>query len=114
MSIKSQLKKRAGSSPIDLGTDDPLFVRSMSGADRSDYMDMSLKIDEDDKQHKTARKNAVIFSISLVDKKGVRIYGLDEIDEIIQLPSSDIDKVVNMSMDINKLSTKSQAGQEKN
>ena len=114
MSIRDQLKGRTKKSEIDLGTDEPVFIKSMSGLDRSIYMDMSKAIEKDDRANESARKNAVIVAMSLIDKDDVLIYTLDDIDEIVLLDSSDIDDIVGASMKINKLDQDSQEGQEKN
>ncbi len=114
MGIRDQLKGRKKREIIDLGTDDAIYVKSMSGADRAEFFEVSQEIEKSKKTKKIARKNAVIIALSLVNESGELIYSLDDIDEIISLESSDIDAIVKVSMRVNKLDSDSQAGQEKN
>lgn len=114
MSIRDQLKSRKKREPINLGTDETLYIKTMSGLDRSDFMELSEKIDEENVKV-IAKKNAALVALSLVDEAGEYIYSLDELDDILSdMESSDIDDVVKSSLKINKLTQEDQEGQEKN
>ena len=117
MGVRDQLRARKKREEVDLGTDDKLYVKTMSGSDRSDFMDLSSSFDEGDNSDgkKLARKNAALVSLSLVDESGDQIYTLDELDELLEdMESIDIDYVVKKSLSINKLTSEEQEGQEKN
>lgn len=105
MSIRDKLKSRSKREQIDLGTEDPLFVKSMTGKDRSIFMDMSAQ---------KANQNAVLVAISLVTESGDPVYGIDDIDEISELQTADIDLIVSVALRLNKLDEKSQESIEKN
>lgn len=114
MSIRDKLKSRKKREKIEL-CDTDLYVRTMSGLDRADFMDLSESFDNDGKGKTLARKNAALVSISLVDEDGGQIYTIDELDTLLEeMDASDIDLIVKTSLRVNKLTNEEQEGQEKN
>lgn len=113
MSLRDQLKSRSKLEKLDIGVDG-LCIKTMSGLDRSTFMEMSETFDSDDLGDSLARKNAVLIVLSLAGEDGAMIYTLDDIDEIISLEAYDIDEIVKAALRINKLTTEEQEGQEKN
>lgn len=117
MGLRDELRARKKREQIDLGTTEPLFIKTMSGMDRSEFMELSEAIEEKETSEAriVSKKNACLVALSLINDNGESIYTVDELDDVLgDLESSDIDAIVKASLVINKLTVEEQEGQEKN
>lgn len=114
MGLKERLKARLKREPIDLDDEEQLYVKTMSGIDRSVFYDLSSTFSKEKKSDALAKSNAVLVALCLVNEAWENIYTIDEIGDIVELDSTDIENIMEKALDLNKLNQKSQEGQEKN
>jgi hypothetical protein len=113
--LRNKLKKSAKLHKIALSVGDA-YVVAFHGTKRAFFFDAMSEIKAKAKgdRDRDLKINALTVAISLTDDKGNFAYSEDQYEDVIaEMLSVDIDKVVELSLDINGMNVKSTEAHKK-
>lgn len=107
MGIKEALAAKRKPMEFDIGIGEPIYLRKMSGHDRAKYLDVVESLENQNSGIASVTISAHILIISLIDKAGVNLYSVEDLDEVMGFDIDRIDSIVNEAAKINGLSGES-------
>lgn len=101
MSIRDALASKRPSIPLDVGIGSTVYIKSMTGKDRSIYLKKMKEMEA--AGHDNMELSALIVALCLLSENSDPVYSVDQIDEILEIDGQVLDQIVKKALIINGL-----------